>query len=177
MPIVVSPATCYLLHLLPVMNLGIISDTHGHLHSKIHTLFNGVDEIIHAGDIGKEDILFELRTIAPVTAVRGNMDRYGAMRSYREFLAPSFAGVQFFIVHDIGTPSVIKRHLLPFIERYKPRVVVFGHTHKPSVKYLGDILYFNPGSAKSGRSGSKASIGIIELVNSHVSGEIIPLTG
>ena len=159
------------------MFIGIISDTHGHLHSKIPTLFSDVDEIIHVGDIGKEDILFELRAIAPVTAVRGNMDRYGATRSYREFLAPSFAGVQFFIVHDIGTPSVIKRHLLPFIEMYKPRVVVFGHTHKPYVKYLGDILYFNPGSAKSGRSGSKASIGIIELVNSLVSGEIIPLTG
>jgi putative phosphoesterase len=158
------------------MKLGIISDTHGHLHSKIHTLFNGVDEIIHAGDIGKEDILFELQTIAPVTAVSGNMDRYGVTKSYREFLAPSFAGVQFFIVHDIGTPSVIKRHLLPFIKKYRPRVVIFGHTHKPYIKYLGDVLYFNPGSARSGRSGSKASIGIIEIVNSQVFGEIIPLT-
>lgn len=158
------------------MKLGIISDTHGHLHSKIHTLFNGVDEIIHAGDIGKEDILFELQTIAPVTAVRGNMDRYGVTRSYREFLAPSFAGVQFFIVHDIGTPAVIKRHLLLFIKKYRPRVVVFGHTHKPYIKYLGDVLYFNPGSARSGRSGSNASIGILEIINSQVSGEIIPLT-
>jgi putative phosphoesterase len=158
------------------MKLGIISDTHGHLHSKIHTLFNGVDEIIHAGDIGKEDILLELQTIAPVTAVRGNMDRYEVTRSYCEFLAPSFAGVQFFIVHDIGTPSVIKRHLLPFMKKYRPRVVVFGHTHKPYIKYLGDVLYFNPGSARSGRSGSNASIGILEIINSQVSGEIIPLT-
>lgn len=158
------------------MKLGIISDTHGHLHPKIPTLFNGVDGIIHAGDIGKDDILFELQTIAPVTAVRGNMDTYGATRSCREFLAPSFAGVQFFVVHDIGIPSAIKRHLRPFIEKYMPQVIVFGHTHTPYSHYLGDILYFNPGSAKAGHSGSKASIGILEIVNFQVSGEIIPLT-
>jgi putative phosphoesterase len=158
------------------MKLGIISDTHGYLHPKVHTLFEGVDWIIHAGDIGKEDVLFELQTIAPVIAVRGNMDRWRAITSYREFTVKAFDGVQFFIVHDLGTPYVIKKHLLSMIQKYQPQVIVFGHTHKPYIEYFGETLYFNPGSSTSGRSGKKESIGLIETVNSHVSGKIIPLT-
>ena len=64
------------------MKIGILSDTPGYLNNRVHTLLNEVDEIIHAGDIGNDDILVELETIAPVTAVRGNMDRSGRIKRY-----------------------------------------------------------------------------------------------
>jgi putative phosphoesterase len=158
------------------MKLGIISDTHSRLAPQVHTLFCGVDAIIHAGDIGSDDIFVELQTIAPVIAVRGNMDRHGPVSLYHEFVVTTFFdGISFFIVHDLGTPTVIKKHLLSLIRKYAPHIVVFGHTHKPYIRYIGGILYFNPGSATSGRSGTSESVGLIETGNSPIHTTIIPL--
>ena len=140
------------------MKLGIISDTHGHLHNQVFSLFGGVDNIIHAGDIGNEDIIIELQAIAPVTAVRGNMDRFGKSATYQEFIARPFDGIRFFIVHDIGSPYCVKKHLLHPIQHYSPHVIIFGHTHKPHTEYINDVLYFNPGSSSQGRSGKKRSV-------------------
>ncbi len=157
------------------MKLGIISDTHGHLDNRVHDLFDGVDRIIHAGDIGSEDIIIELETIAPVTAVRGNMDSFGRVVAYQEFIARIFEGVRFFIVHDIGSPYAIRRHLLPPIQRYNPQVIIFGHTHKPHITHFNGTLYFNPGSASKGRAGKKPGVGIIDIINSQPTGKILPL--
>jgi putative phosphoesterase len=157
------------------MKLGIISDTHSHLNPQIHKLFCGVDAIIHAGDIGSDDILIELQTIAPVTTVRGNMDRHGTVSLSPEFTVTAFDGILFFIVHDLGTPIVIKKHLVPLLRKYAPQVVVFGHTHKPYARSIGDTFYFNPGSATSGRSGSSESVGLIETNYSPIQATILPL--
>ena len=157
------------------MKLGIISDTHGYLNNQIYTLFDGVDAIIHAGDIGDETVLIELRTIAPVTAVRGNMDRFGHPATYQEFVAKAFGGKRFFIVHDIGSPYAVKSHLFKSIQHYAPHVIIFGHTHIPYTSYIHDVLYFNPGSASRGRSGKKASVGLIQISNSHTTETICPL--
>ncbi len=157
------------------MKLGIISDTHGQIDNRIHAMFEGVEYIIHAGDVGKEDIIIELETVAPVTVVRGNMDRYGRLARSQEFIAKSFGGVRFFVVHDIGSPDSIKSRLLIPIRKYSPHVVIFGHTHKPFTSYFQDILYFNPGSASQGRGGKKRSVGIIEIINSHPTGKILEL--
>ena len=158
-----------------LMKLGIISDTHGYLDPKIHSIFHGVDQIIHAGDIEDEDILIELQTIAPVTAVRGNMDRFGRLARQREFIGTHFDRIRFFIVHDIGSPLAVKPRLRQVIDRYLPHVIVFGHTHQPYSAYIHNILYFNPGSASRGRGGNKNSVGLLSLQNSQCDGEIIPL--
>lgn len=157
------------------MKLGIISDTHAYLNPQIHSIFHDVEAIIHAGDIENEDILIELQTIAPVTAVRGNMDHFGRLARQQEFIGTSFGGMRFFIVHDIGSPLAVKPRLRQAIDRYLPHVIIFGHTHQPYSASIHNILYFNPGSASRGRGGKKNSVGILSLRNSQCSNEIIPL--
>ncbi len=157
------------------MKLGIISDTHGRLDKRVHKLFDGVDSIIHAGDVGNEEIVMELETIAPVTAVHGNMDRFGRVAAYQEFVARAFDGIRFFIVHDIGSPYTTRSHLLQPIQHYSPQVIIFGHTHTPCTVYFNNTLYFNPGSASQGRSGKKQSVGIIDIIHSHPEPKILPL--
>jgi uncharacterized protein len=159
------------------MKLGVISDTHGHVHPHIHTLFSQVAAILHAGDMGNDETLIELQRIAPVTAVRGNMDRFGTTAaSFNDYVVPTFAGVLFLIVHDLGSPKRISRSLQPIIERYQPRVIIFGHTHTPYLHTHGDVLYFNPGSATSGRSGRPESIGFLDILDGQVTGAIVPLS-
>lgn len=157
------------------MKLGILSDTHGHLNPRVHDLFTGVDAIIHAGDVGKDDIVLELETIAPVTAVQGNMDRFGRMAMNDRYLAHAFDGVRFFIVHDIGSPYAILPGPLTIIERYAPHVVIFGHTHKPFFHTVNGMLFFNPGSATQARGGKKKSVGLVEIQDSRPVGRIVEL--
>ena len=157
------------------MKLGILSDTHGHLNTQIHAMFSDVDAIIHAGDIGSDDILFELETIAPVTAVRGNMDNIGRPADFHEFAVLACDGIRCFVTHDLGTPPTIKSHLQPVVTQYHPHVIIFGHTHKPYSRYIGDILYFNPGSATSGRSAHRQTVGLFTILDNTVSPSILPL--
>ncbi len=157
------------------MKIGIISDTHGHVDTRIRTLFQNVDAIIHAGDIGNDEILLELETIAPVTAVRGNMDRFGRPAGFNEFVIVSFDGITCFVTHDLGAPPTIKSHLQAVVNRYEPRVIIFGHTHKPYSRYLGGTLYFNPGSATSGRSAHHQTAGLLTIHNGTLTPSILPL--
>lgn len=157
------------------MKLGILSDTHGHLNTQIHSLFHDVDAIIHVGDIGNDDILIDLEAIAPVTAVRGNMDKVGRPAGLREFVVTSFDGVICFITHDLGAPPTIKRHFQPVIMRYHPQAIIFGHTHKPYSRYLGDVLYFNPGSATSGRSTHNQTVGLFTILDHIITPSIMSL--
>lgn len=159
------------------MTLGIISDTHGYLNPQVHSIFHGVEAIVHAGDIEDEDILVELQTIAPVTAVRGNMDRFGRLARQREFIGAGFGGMRVFVVHDIGSPQTPRPRLKSSIERYLPHVVIFGHTHRSYSAWIRNVLYFNPGSASHARGGEKNSVGLLSFRNSQCSAEIIPFEG
>jgi putative phosphoesterase len=150
------------------MTLGILADTHGYLDPRVHGFLQGVDEILHAGDIGQDEIVLELETLAPVTAVRGNMDRSGRSATYRDWLAMSFEKRRVFVVHDLGTPGQIRRGVSTSIRAYAPHVVIFGHTHTPYNRYHHDVLYFNPGSASRDRSGKGPSLGILEICDSHI---------
>lgn len=143
--------------------LGILSDTHGHLHPSIHTIFHNVDGIIHAGDIGPNEVLLELETIAPVTAVRGNMDRSGRPARLHDFTVATFDGITCFITHDLGAPPTISARLQPIVARYQPQVIIFGHTHIPYSRSIGAVLYLNPGSATSGRSARQQTVGLLTL--------------
>ena len=117
------------------MILGIISDTHGLLRPEAVAKLQGVDHIIHAGDVGKGEIISTLEDIAPVTVVRGNVDPPGAWPDRAEV---TIKGVRFFITHRIEDVSTSDR---------ATDVIVVGHSHKPRIEQHGSVLELNPGSA------------------------------
>jgi uncharacterized protein len=129
------------------MKIGIISDTHNFLDPGIEGLFQGVQHILHAGDVGQPKIIFGLEQIAPVTAVLGNTDSDINLR-VTEIL--ELENRKFMVHHivDVRNPSDTFRHRFDLA---KPDVVIFGHTHKPFHERIGQTLFLNPGAA--GRRG------------------------
>lgn len=154
------------------MKLGIISDTHGLFDPKIPGIFEGVDFILHGGDIGPAAILHQLEAIAPVTAVLGNTD--GPMAGIREteFVRCGDLGV---LLHHIVDPGHLSDSIVRRIELNKPRVVVFGHTHKPFSKTMGGVLFFNPGYAGPQRFALPRSVALLHWEGSRLREEVIPL--
>lgn len=137
--------------------IGILSDTHGHLDPKIPELFNGVDHILHAGDIGLPWLILELEEIAPVTAVSGNTD---SGLEYKELELVELDGRKFLLHHvfDVNAPEDrVKRRII----RENPDVVVFGHTHKRHCQTVGQTLYFNPGYAGKPRFNLPRSVAVL----------------
>jgi uncharacterized protein len=120
--------------------IGIISDTHGLLRPDAERCLAGVDHIVHAGDIGRPDIIAALRRIAPVTAIRGNVDTGAWAGEYPETETVRLAGRAIFVVHDLKALRISPGPL-------GIDVVVSGHSHVPKVETLGGVLYLNPGSA------------------------------
>ncbi len=120
--------------------IGVISDTHGLLRDEAVNELSGVDAIIHAGDIGKIDIIDQLNLIAPVYAIRGNIDTDNWAKNYPDERMFEFAGYQFFVIHNIKTLSV------DTLEG-KPDVIICGHSHKPLIDHQDGRLILNPGSA------------------------------
>jgi putative phosphoesterase len=120
--------------------IGIISDTHGLLRPEAERRLAGVDHIIHGGDIGDPGIIVALARIAPVIAIRGNVDRAGWARDYAETELVRLADRSIFVVHDLKTLQIdpVARGI---------DVVVSGHSHVPKVEMVGSVLYLNPGSA------------------------------
>jgi putative phosphoesterase len=119
------------------MKIGLISDTHGLLRPAAIEALTGSDWILHAGDIGAPEILDRLREIAPVTAIRGNIDTAPWAQSLPETTDADLGGVRFHILHDLHTLR-------------SPRgfdVIVSGHSHKPVETRRDGVLYLNPGSA------------------------------
>lgn len=123
--------------------IGVISDTHGHLDPKVHDLFKGVDHILHAGDIGLPWLILELEDIAPVTAVSGNTD---VGLEFKETELVELDGRKFLVHHVVDVKAPADR-IKSRIIRENPDVVVFGHTHKRFCETIGQTLYFNPGYA------------------------------
>jgi putative phosphoesterase len=142
---------------LQPLKIGVIADTHGWLDPQAPALFAGVDYILHGGDIGSSDVLAGLEVVAPVTAVSGNTDCDPAWRD-TEIL--ELAGRTFLLQHivDPHRPDPALRERL---NRVRPDVVIFGHTHQPLAETIGGILFLNPGSAKSPRGGTPRSIAIL----------------
>jgi putative phosphoesterase len=121
-------------------SLGIISDTHGLLRPEAIDALRGSDLIIHAGDIGKPEILAELETIAPVVAVRGNTDQGFWADALPETAVAETAGGLIYVIHDI-----LALDLDPVAAGF--RMVVSGHSHKPGRSERAGVIYLNPGSA------------------------------
>jgi putative phosphoesterase len=127
---------------LPPMTfrIGIISDTHGLLRPEAERRLAGVDHIIHGGDIGRPEIIDALRRIAPVAAIRGNVDIGDWAAAYPETEVVRLAGRSIYVLHDLKT-----LHIDPVARGIE--VVVSGHSHVPKIDTAGGVLYLNPGSA------------------------------
>jgi len=136
--------------------VGLISDTHGLLRLEVVAALAGVDHIIHAGDVGKLEIMDELRAIAPVTAVRGNVDTDEWAERLPISIAVSIEGFNIFILHALDMLNVNPKAA-------NIAVVVSGHTHRAIVETYDDVLYVNPGSAGPRRFSLPVSIGFLRL--------------
>ncbi|MBN1479545.1 metallophosphoesterase [candidate division KSB1 bacterium] len=139
---------------MATLTIGIISDTHGVLPNEVMDIFSDVDQIIHAGDIGNEDILIELATLAPVVAVYGNMDGFRIRQKTRERVDFSLYGFDFIISHIPG----------PFTADDKPTIRINGHTHEPKIIEMNGSFYINPGSASKPPGKAKRSVAKLILV-------------
>jgi putative phosphoesterase len=120
--------------------VGIISDTHGLLRPEVIVFLKDSDFIVHAGDVGDASVLEALRGIAPVIAVRGNNDKGNWAKIIPEFGVLQTGGIRIYVLHDLS-----ELDLNPEASGF--RVVVSGHSHRPSVREKGQALYINPGSA------------------------------
>jgi uncharacterized protein len=141
------------------MILGIVSDTHGLLRPEVAPKLKGVDRILHIGDVGKISILDELAKIAPVTAIRGNVDREGPCAKLPETEVvlienPPHASLCIYMLHDLKT-----LHLDPAAAKFA--AVLHGHTHVPNHYTKKGVLYFNPGSCGPRRFELPVTIGLL----------------
>jgi len=153
--------------------IGIISDTHGQFDPSIPTLFKAVSHILHAGDIGDLRVLQQLERIAPVTAVSGNVDEGSVPPGVDEEKILQLCGLRIFMIHIFGNPQCLTRALQQKIDHVQPDVVVFGHSHRPSIEKHGKVLYFNPGSAGPKRFSLPRSLGLLRAQNGEPHGELI----
>lgn len=148
------------------MRIGVISDTHDQLPCEVLDLFEGVDHIIHAGDVCGPEVICALQAMAPTTVVRGNNDLLPDVVILPEICDLDLDGHRVRVIHDVeelgGDPC-------------SDRVVcvVSGHSHQPHNHRIGPILYFNPGAAGPRRRGRPRSVGILTVDPSGVTGEVI----
>ena len=134
--------------------LGIVSDTHGYLHPSLLDDLVGVDRIVHAGDIGDLAILDALNSVAPVTAVYGNVDGWDIRHRTAEHERFTMAGVDIWMTHIAGRPGAWQRNMDTALAADSPDVFVCGHSHILRVERVPEIdnlLFINPGAA--GRHG------------------------
>ncbi|MBH0200764.1 MAG: metallophosphoesterase family protein [Nitrospira sp.] len=125
------------------IRLGVIADTHGLFDPAIARHFHGVDHIIHVGDIGNRSVIEQLQTIAPVTAVSGNVDGYEESGFPVEAVI-TLNGFRIEIRHIVFEAGKLTKEGRAFLDRTQPDICIFGHTHQPKNEWLGDTLLFNP---------------------------------
>jgi putative phosphoesterase len=155
--------------------IGVISDTHGKLDAQVLDLFAGVSRIIHAGDIGNEELIWELEKIAPVIAVRGNNDA-NTMCFPNERMAV-IKDRTFYVRHQFATVENLSAAQQRIIEQRMPDVVIFGHSHKAYTGEWRGTLLFNPGSAGPKRFSLPRSVGLLEISGEQLTSRIIELKG
>jgi len=151
-----------------MIKIGVISDTHGLLRLEAVETLRGSDYIIHAGDIGAPTILVKLSQLAPVTAVRGNVDREPWAQDIPETNVLQVAGLSIYVLHDLRTLD-LKPESAGFA------AVVSGHSHVAKQEFKNGVLYFNPGSAGPRRFHLPVSVARLTVENGEVRGELIDL--
>jgi len=146
--------------------IALISDTHGMITRALAEKISGVHMIIHAGDIGSEKIFTQLSYVAPVIAVSGNVDKWNGLLPDEETIEVD--GIYLYVIHILENISISP----------KPAgidVVVFGHTHIPSIGQEAGITYINPGSPTLPRSNTGPTIGMLEIDNRQIRPKIIKI--
>jgi putative phosphoesterase len=141
---------------MTTLKIGILSDTHGLLRPEAEKHLAGVDHIIHGGDIGRPDVLVALRRIAPVTAIRGNVDTRDWAGDYAETMLVRLGGRSIYVLHDLK-----KLRIDPVTDGID--VIVSGHTHKAAIETADGILYLNPGSAGPRRFKLPITLATLEI--------------
>jgi uncharacterized protein len=137
--------------------VGIISDTHGLLRPEALRCLAGVDHIIHGGDIGRPEILDELRRIAPITAIRGNVDTAEWAKDYAETETVRLADRSFYVLHDLHALSID-------LVALGIDVVISGHSHQVRIDTIDGVLYLNPGSAGPRRFRLPVTLATLDLL-------------
>ena len=138
------------------MKIGVVSDTHGLFRPEIKRALKGVERILHLGDVGDISVLKELGKIAPVTAVRGNVDREGPSSELPETEVVLIADRYVYMLHDLKL-----LHLDPAAGKFA--AVLFGHTHLPNYDVRKGVLYFNPGSCGPRRFKLPVTVGVLKV--------------
>ena len=147
------------------MKVGVISDTHGLLRPEALEFLRGSEHIIHAGDIGSAEIVPALEKIAPVTAIRGNVDTQPWARRFAETEVVVLAGFHIYVIHDVNALD-LKPEAAGFV------AVISGHSHKPGQSTRDGVLYFNPGSAGPRRFTLPVSAGKLEIGREGIRGSL-----
>jgi putative phosphoesterase len=150
------------------ISVGVISDTHGLLRPEAVRALRGSTRILHAGDVGAPEILEALAQIAPVTAIRGNVDTAPWARALPATEVVEAAGVSIYMLHDLGQLD-LKPEAAGF------RVVIYGHSHQPKIEEKNSVLYFNPGSAGPRRFSLPVSVGKLLIAAGTVRAEFVEL--
>jgi hypothetical protein len=148
--------------------IGVISDTHGLLRPEAVELLRGSEHIIHAGDIGSPEIIPALEKIAPVTAIRGNVDTQAWARRFAEAEVVELEGLHIYVIHDANALDLDLR-AAGFA------AVISGHSHQPKQEMKDGVLYFNPGSAGPRRFKLPISVGRLEITEGKLRAEVLPI--
>lgn len=149
------------------MHIGVIADTHSKMRPEALDALKGSDLILHAGDVGRDEVLDALEAIAPVVAIRGNIDTSGRAATLPDVESLEFLGHAVYMLHDVKT--------LDHDPQGRYRVVIAGHSHKPRNEWVGDVLYFNPGGAGPRRFTLPITVGRLVVSEEGVAGEIVEL--
>jgi putative phosphoesterase len=149
--------------------VGVLSDTHGLLRPQVLSLLSGVDHILHAGDVGDDNILDQLRGIAPVTAIRGNVDRSGLCAALPATEVIDLAGCLTYMLHSIHDLDI---H--PAAAGIS--LVVSGHSHQPSIETRNGVLYLNPGSAGPRRFSLPVTIARVTVSAGTPTAQMLPIS-
>lgn len=148
--------------------IGVISDTHGLIRPEALAALNGVELIVHGGDIGKVEVLQSLSAIAPVYAIRGNNDRGAWAKKLPDILNIHVNGIKLHVIHNVheldGGPNAAGF-----------RAVISGHSHKPSVVTRDEVLFVNPGSAGPRRFKLPVTIARLSIHRQELNSEILEL--
>jgi putative phosphoesterase len=149
-----------------MVNIGVISDTHGLLRPEAIATLRGSHHILHAGDIGSPEILAGLERIAAVAAIRGNVDTEPWAKALPLTRTVDIAGLKFYLIHNRAELTTVPKDIA---------AVIFGHSHQSLIETKHGVLYFNPGSAGPRRFKLPVSVGRIVIRDGKLWPEIIPL--
>ena len=150
-----------------MITIGVLADTHGHLDPQVLAHFAGVTHILHGGDIGLPWLILQLESIAPVTAVAGNLD---AGLDFKEIEVISLEGRKFLLQHEVDPGAPVEK-LRRRIIRENPDVVIFGHTHRRHCEKIGQTLYLNPGYAGAPRNNQERTVALMHCDSTGITAE------